>query len=146
LEPTRLFIYGTLKAGQSNRGWLAQARLVRKTRTQPRYRLHNMGALPALVEGGDQAVEGELYEVGDVTIVALDFLESVPRLYHRASVQLEDRSWAEAYFLKPEQVCGRPVIASGSWRDRWRTTSQPAAFVPRSGCRNGRARRARRRR
>jgi gamma-glutamylcyclotransferase (GGCT)/AIG2-like uncharacterized protein YtfP len=53
---------------------------------------------PALVEGGEGAVEGELYRVNEAELAALDRFEDVPDPYRRRAVELEGGIRAEAYF------------------------------------------------
>ncbi|MBC7170974.1 MAG: gamma-glutamylcyclotransferase, partial [Polyangiaceae bacterium] len=46
-----------------------------------------------------------------------------PRFYRRRRIVLDDGALVETYLLTPEQVEGRPVIASGNWHSRrkeWR--------------------------
>ena len=115
---TRVFVYGTLLAGEANHRLLAGARLVGEGRTPPVYRLHDLGGFPGLVATGQHTVAGEVYEVDDATLAALDRLEGHPRWYRRTPVTLEDGDVVETYLLAPEQVVGRPVIPSGNWRAR----------------------------
>jgi gamma-glutamylcyclotransferase (GGCT)/AIG2-like uncharacterized protein YtfP len=121
--PTRVFVYGTLLAGESNHRLLARARLVAAARTKPGFELRDLGPFPALVRGGAHAVTGEVYEVDEPTLAALDRLEGHPRFYRRARIALEDGAVVETYLLAPEQVEGRPVIDSGSWRARRKETA-----------------------
>jgi gamma-glutamylaminecyclotransferase len=114
----RVFVYGTLLRGESNHRLLAKARFVGEGRTRPEFRLHHLGGFPALVAGGVHAVEGEVYEVDEATLAALDALEGHPRFYRRVPISMEDGASVEAYLLRAEQVEGRPVIDSGSWRLR----------------------------
>jgi gamma-glutamylaminecyclotransferase len=116
--PSRVFVYGTLLAGEPNHRLLLRAQLVGAARTVARYELRDLGPFPGLVEGGSQSVLGELYEVDAPTLAALDRLEGHPRFYRRVPVALEGGAAAETYVLAPEQVEGRPVIRSGSWRHR----------------------------
>ncbi len=121
--PTRVFVYGTPLAGEPNHRLLVNARLVAEARTKPAFELRDLGAFPGLVSGGEHAVAGEVYEVDGPTLAALDRLEGHPRFYRRSRIALEDGAVVETYLLPPEQVEGRPVIDSGSWRARskeWR--------------------------
>lgn len=116
-EPrTRVFVYGTLLAGESNHRHLVHARLVAETQTLAAFSLHDLGPYPGLVRGGSHAVAGEVYEVDEVTLAILDQLEDHPRFYRRTSIVLENGTTAETYLLTAEQVAGRPIIASTSWR------------------------------
>jgi gamma-glutamylcyclotransferase (GGCT)/AIG2-like uncharacterized protein YtfP len=120
---TRIFVYGTLLAGERNHELLVGARLVAEARTKPAFELRDLGEFPALVPGGEHAVTGEVYEVDEPTLAALDRLEGHPRFYQRSPIALEDGAVVETYLLAPEQVEGHPVITSGSWRTRskeWR--------------------------
>lgn len=114
----RVFVYGTLLAGEANHWLLARARFVGEARTEPAFALYDLGAFPGLVPGGTHAVVGEVYEVDGPTLAALDQLEGHPHFYTRSPVTLEDGTVVETYLLAPEQVAGRPIIASGSWRTR----------------------------
>ena len=75
------------------------------------------------MSGGAYAVAGEVYEVDEATLAALDRLEGHPRFYRRTRIALEDGAAVETYLLPPEQVEGRPVIASGNWRSRRKETA-----------------------
>jgi gamma-glutamylcyclotransferase (GGCT)/AIG2-like uncharacterized protein YtfP len=115
---TRIFVYGTLLAGEPNHRLLATATLVGEARTEPAFELRDLGAFPGLVRGGAHAVLGEVYEVDAATLAALDRLEGHPRFFRRTRIALDDGVGVETYLLTPEQVEGRPVIASGNWRSR----------------------------
>jgi gamma-glutamylcyclotransferase (GGCT)/AIG2-like uncharacterized protein YtfP len=78
---------------------------------------------PRFVRGGAHAVAGEVYEVDALTLARLDALEGHPRFYRRTRIALEDGTVVETYLLPPEQVEGRPVIASGNWRSRRKETA-----------------------
>ncbi len=120
LSRTRVFVYGTLLSGEPNHRLLvgAKARFVAEARTKPRFELRDLGAYPAMVDGGAQAIAGEVYEVDEATLLALDQLEGHPRFYQRTRIDLEDGASAEAYLLRPDQAEGRPMIDSGNWRVR----------------------------
>lgn len=117
----RVFVYGTLLRGERYHDLLSGARLVAEARTPPGFRLVDLGEYPALVRGGHGSVVGEVYEVDDATLAALDRLEDHPRLYRRTPIVLAgEGAAAEAYLLDAERAAGLPVIASGSWRARAR--------------------------
>jgi gamma-glutamylaminecyclotransferase len=118
-EPrTLVFVYGTLLTGEPNHRFLKGAQLIGEAATPPVFRLHDLGAFPGLVQGGEHAVAGEIYAVDEVTLAALDRLEDHPRFYRRTSVVLTDGTQVQTYLLPPALVVGRPIIASGSWRAR----------------------------
>jgi gamma-glutamylcyclotransferase (GGCT)/AIG2-like uncharacterized protein YtfP len=113
---TRVFVYGTLLRGEGNHDLLARSELLGPARTPPRFALHDLGGFPGLVDGGEHAVEGEVYIVGPDTLARLDQLEGHPRFYRRAPIALEDGTPVETYLLPREQVAACPLISSGSWR------------------------------
>jgi gamma-glutamylcyclotransferase (GGCT)/AIG2-like uncharacterized protein YtfP len=119
---TRVFVYGTLLAGERNHHHLERARLVAEARTPPAFTLYDFGPFPGMVATGNHTVAGELYEVDEPMLAAMDRLEGHPSFYQRTTIQLEDGSTVEAYLLQPEQVSELPIIAAASWRARNRGT------------------------
>lgn len=115
---TRVFVYGTLMRGEPNHGFLANAEFVGPATTAPEYVLVTLGAFPAMVRGGIQPVEGEVYLVGPDALERLDRLEGHPKFYRREQIILEDDSVVDTYLLSARQVAGCPVVNSGSWRRR----------------------------
>jgi gamma-glutamylaminecyclotransferase len=115
---TLVFTYGTLLSGEPNHRYLAHARLVGEGRTQAAFALYNLRYYPGLVQAGAQAVAGEVYEVDEPTLAALDRLESHPNFYRRTSIVLESGLAVQAYLLTAEQVAGHPIIHSGAWKTR----------------------------
>jgi gamma-glutamylcyclotransferase (GGCT)/AIG2-like uncharacterized protein YtfP len=113
---TRVFVYGTLLAGESNHGLMRTARFVAAAVTPPAFRLHDLDGFPGLCGGGDAAVAGELWDVDPPTLAALDQLEDHPVYYQRTPIVLGDGTPAVTYLLPDVHVAGAPVIASGDWR------------------------------
>lgn len=121
--PTRVFVYGTLLAGEPNHRLLTGARLAHEPGERAEIAQLERGLGPRLRDGGEHAVAGEVYEVDEATLAALDRLEGHPRFYRRTRIALEDGAAVETYLLAPEQVEGRPVIDSGNWRARRKETA-----------------------
>ena len=121
---SRVFVYGSLRAGEPNHRLLLRATLVGTARTEPCFALHDLGAFPAMVAGGVHAIVGEIYEVDDVTLAALDRLEGVPTFYQRVSIALADGGTAETYTRTSAQVARCPIVASGDWRAHRKETSR----------------------
>jgi gamma-glutamylaminecyclotransferase len=111
-----LFVYGTLMRGEPNHPLLAGASFHGPGRTLPRFELVDLDAYPAMVSGGTAAVAGELYEVDEAVLAAVDDLEGHPRLYRRRRVALAGGGRAEAYLMAREATAGLPRIPSGDWR------------------------------
>ena len=84
----------------------------------PRFTLYDLGHFPALAEGGDQVVGGEVYHVDAATLAQLDRVEGVPTLYQRKAITLSDGRVVFAYVMDAERAAHGRVIQSGSWRQR----------------------------
>ncbi len=123
---TLAFVYGSLLKGLENHRLLdvPGARLVAAgVWTEPGYELRDLGAYPGMARGGAGAVIGEVYEVDEATLAALDHLEGHPRFYTRSSIALrgfEPGAPVEAYLLGSEKVIGTPLVLSGDWRAHFR--------------------------
>lgn len=117
---TRVFVYGSLLAGQGNHALLERhgARFECAALTTPGYRMYHLGGFPGVVAGGACAIAGEVYHVDAETLVALDRLEGHPRFYRRTRITLSSGAVVETYLLRSEQVEGRPLIESGNWKER----------------------------
>jgi gamma-glutamylaminecyclotransferase len=116
MTPTRVFVYGTLLAGEGNHRVLEGARFVCESKTLPAYSMHDMGYFPAVVAGGELEISGEVYEVDAQTLDRLDRLEGHPRFYRRTVVELACGMRVETYLMPPARVAGRRLIGSGNWR------------------------------
>ena len=113
----KVFVYGTLLSGQENHRLLLRSCLVSAAaQTMPEFELVDLGAFPALVDGGRTAVAGEVYDVDDATLERLDSLESHPTFYERRKIRLADGTSALAYFGKESWTSGRPRLDCGDWR------------------------------
>jgi gamma-glutamylaminecyclotransferase len=113
-----LFVYGTLKRGQSRHRYLAGQAFVAVARTRPLYRLFNVGEYPALVRHQEgRSIEGELWEVDEACLRALDRVEGCESgLYAREPVELlppYDEVSAETYLY------GLPVDGLADCGTRW---------------------------
>jgi len=81
----------------------------------------SLGGFPGLLEGGDTAIKGEVYEVNPEGMVRLDMLEGCdPRdpdrgMYGRLAIVLEDGREVMTYRYNTEGHDREP-ISSGDWR------------------------------
>ncbi|MBE7447340.1 MAG: gamma-glutamylcyclotransferase [Kofleriaceae bacterium] len=121
--PTRVFVYGTLLAGEPNHRVLAGARLVANARTEPAFELRDLGPFPGLVSGGAHAVAGEVQEVDEATLAALDRLEGHPRSTVARASRLDDGSLVETHLLRPSRSKVAPSSPQGNWRSRRKETA-----------------------
>ena len=116
---TRLFVYGSLRRGEANHAVLGGARLVKEdARTAPGYALYDLGPYPGMITEGHAKVTGDVYELDDAVLAAVDRFEEHPHLFQRGRVELEDGTSAETYYVGRDLVSGRPRIPSGAWRGR----------------------------
>lgn len=92
---TLVFVYGTLKRGGSNHGWIAQQQFVAEARTAPLFRLYDLGGYPGMVRVEDGlSIQGEVWSVDEVGLIKLDVLEDTEGgEYERVVVPLEGE-WA----------------------------------------------------
>lgn len=111
-----LFVYGTLMRGEPGHRLLDGARFIAQARTAPSYELVDMGGYPAMVDGGTQAITGEIHAVPEHAFASLDAYEDVPAgLYRRDTLIIAGRP-VRAYVLPRAQAASRPRIRSGDWR------------------------------
>lgn len=117
-ETTLVFVYGSLRRGEQNHWHLDGCLLIREARTEPGFRLYDLGAYPAMVAGGRGSVVGEVYAVGPEALAALDRLEGHPRYYQRQVVRLADGQAVESYLMQESKVDGRRLVPHGDWSKR----------------------------
>ena len=79
----KVFVYGTLKEGESNHEFLSTAKFLGKAETVAKYAMVNGIGFPFLLgyNKDGKYVKGEVYEVDEDTKEMLDILEGVPTLY-----------------------------------------------------------------
>lgn len=110
-----LFIYGTLKRGQSAHYQLAGQEFLGEALTEPHYRLVDLGPHPTLVESDDGlACHGELWRVDAECLAKLEAYEDAPTYYHRQPVAIADFSGDVQAYFRVEPVSGE--YPSG---DKW---------------------------
>lgn len=105
---TKVFVYGTLKRGQSNHSLLEDSKFLGEYSAKDMHIINTNNYPYAYEEEGLQAI-GELYEVNKKTMEALDTLEGYPSHYYRKEVTVQpfrhilDESKAEKawiYYLR----------------------------------------------
>lgn len=98
--PITLFVYGTLMRNRRGHALLAGQRFLGTALTGPRYRLFRRNWYPCLVEDAQgYAVEGELWEVSDEALAALDEYEGAADLFERRPLQVNGAEGVVAYFF-----------------------------------------------
>ncbi|KAF4118068.1 hypothetical protein G5714_000119 [Onychostoma macrolepis] len=125
-----VFIYGTLKKGQSNHSIIknttnGQAEFLARARTVERYPLviATKNNYPFLlnVPGMGQRVHGEIYCVDQKMLDFLDEFEACPELYQRTTVQVEvqDGDGEGANTLKPGRFMDAFVYSTTRYEPEW---------------------------
>lgn len=113
---SEIFTYGTLKKGFRAHNLLTDSHFLCSVKTHPRYHIYEIGGFPGMVVGNDDGgVQGELYEVSDEVIEALDGYEGVPDLFTREQIELESGTIVWAYIFA-RSVTGRQEIKDGVWK------------------------------
>lgn len=100
----RVFVYGTLKQGFCRHSALASETYLGTSRTQPCYRMVNVGEYPGLiaVEENGISIRGEIWEVSPSVLSLLDEIEGTDEAeYVRREIQLLEPHYGpvEAYFF-----------------------------------------------
>lgn len=114
-KKAHLFVYGTLLQGEPYHHLLGGASLLHALRSPPEFTLVNLGEYPGMLEGGNTAVYGEIYEVDEALLSTLDEYEDCPALYSRRPLPFQNGMMAITYLLRPSRRVF-PTIPSGDWR------------------------------
>ena len=110
-----VFVYGTLRAGESNHGLLESSEYLGSCQTASQFALFDLGPYPAVIRG-TKAIVGEVYCVDIPTMKNLDRLEEYPKLYDRIKTQTPFGSaWIYLYQGSTEL---HSVIESNDWKNR----------------------------
>lgn len=124
----KVFVYGSLKRGLHNNGFLSEARFIGERTTQDEtWVMLSLGGFPGVLKkhhgGLSASVRGELYEVDDETLARLDRLESNGHFYNRELVKLIDEDHpAWMYVLINPSRFGNhmmPEMEGDSYFYRW---------------------------
>lgn len=84
----RLFVYGTLKRGFGNHGFLDGCRFLGEAHTVKRFAMYGAG-VPSVVESPQlYPIQGEVYEVDPASLRHVDALEGHPHWYVRKMVDV----------------------------------------------------------
>ncbi|MDM5155189.1 gamma-glutamylcyclotransferase family protein [Bacillus sp. DX1.1] len=117
-----VFVYGTLRKNEINAHYLQDSTCIAAEAWTYGKLFDTNEYYPAMVPSIDEKVHGEVYEVSDTVLKALDELEEYTGnpeedLYDRItqSVYLENRNiTAYVYVAQSEEMLQRPII-SGDW-------------------------------
>jgi len=129
----RVFVYGTLKCGERNHHRMAAATFLHPAMTRDAaFALDECDSVsapgrtvPSVSAGGTHRIVGELYEVGDSLLAALDTFERVGVDYEREPVALDDGKTAFIYVraasskrpARPEPAFAMLVANVAGWSE-----------------------------
>ena len=112
----KVFVYGTLIAGEANAHWAGNARRQKAWTTGT---IYDTGCrFPAFVKRGRTRIVGEVLTVGDDGFRSMDRLEGYPSLYRREQIQVHLVSGGSVLawvYIMNNLPKGAPVIESGDW-------------------------------
>lgn len=132
----RVFVYGTLRQGESRRGALEEATEISKKAYLIGFRMYHLGGFPGIIRltGGErgEAIVGELYQIDKKILDRLDIIEGhreeAPEssFYRRTEVRVLVPKESEEekigfttcwtyIFNNPARIKSCPVIESGDW-------------------------------
>ncbi|WED26992.1 gamma-glutamylcyclotransferase [Vibrio sp. DW001] len=107
-----VFVYGTLRKGESNHHVLSDSEYLGFFETEPNYQLFNYGSYPGVTQGNCKVL-GEVYSVDDDVLQRLDRLENVPIDYRRDPI---DTPYGSAWIYLYQEVSPLDeAITSGNW-------------------------------
>ena len=112
----KVFVYGTLIAGECNARWAGNAR---RQKAWTLGTIYDTGCrFPAFVKRGRTRVKGEVLTVNDDGFRSMDRLEGYPHLYRREQIQVHlaggGNVLAWVYIMNSLRK-DAPVIESGDW-------------------------------
>lgn len=117
---SKLFVYGSLKRGKSAHHFMERhnAVFLEKAVSDSHYHIYKVGWFPGMVynAGIVGGVQGELYEVTQECLAALDKYEGVPHLFTRAEALMSDGTSAIAY-LYAHSFEGCERFEEGLWQE-----------------------------
>ncbi|MDE2097325.1 MAG: gamma-glutamylcyclotransferase [Patescibacteria group bacterium] len=117
----RMFVYGTLRQGESNHSLLKDQELVGYSRANG-YVMVSLGAFPGAIKvvNGGWCIYGEIYNVKDEVLPHVDGLEGYPGFYTREEVDVEPYGKCWIYTLPAEEYLkdGSKFIPGGRWKGR----------------------------
>ena len=122
----KVFVYGTLKRGMSNAGYIPDYVIETMCEATTKGKLYyvNGGTYPCLKLKGDNTIYGELYSIKEkcwpIILKQMDELEGCPVLYERKKIYVNTPNGKEecwAYIFKMDKFLG-DEIQSGKFLGR----------------------------
>ena len=112
----KVFVYGTLIAGEANAHWAGNARRQKAWTTGT---IYDTGCrFPAYQKRGRTHIKGEVLTVDDDGLKSMDRLEGYPHLYRREQIQVHlvgGGSVLAWVYIMNNLRKDAPIIESGDW-------------------------------
>ncbi|RUM61568.1 MAG: gamma-glutamylcyclotransferase [Persephonella sp.] len=111
-----IFVYGTLRKGFGNHYLLENAKFIGEGFTKEKYSLYATG-IPYVVKKPLTKIKGELYEVDNLTLEEIDYLEGHPHFYERELIDVivNNKIYKAWIYFYPEPR--GHLIKSGDYKD-----------------------------
>ena len=109
----KVFVYGTLRRGESHAQLLREATFLGRYITEPKFTLCDLDEYPAVISWGTTQISGEVYEISDALLQAIDAYEEYPELFSRRQIRTTfGDAWIYLMRAPPALTC---VIGHGDW-------------------------------
>ncbi len=126
ISPTKtVFVYGTLRRGQSNDITLLTPKAQWVGAAAVNGTLYHLGRYPGIILGGTQSVVGEIWGISEQLELKLDEIEmlypTATNEYFKKHISVECNGQlidCIIYEINPAYTLDKPVIASGDWVKR----------------------------
>lgn len=116
-EKKLAFVYGSLLRGFGNHRVIEGAKFLGEHVTDGKFTMVSLSSFPGVIENGDTAIIGEVYEVTDEIFSRLDMLEGYPTFYGRKQIKTAyGDAWI--YLLPNSYLTNHSKVASGNWRTK----------------------------
>jgi len=114
---TLVFVYGTLKRGQTNHHFLAGQTFLGEACTGPGFRLFDLGDYPGMTNDPSDCagVAGEVWSIDETCLARLDQFEGIGEgLYRREPVPMQPpfANREVQTYIYARSVAGRPPLNS----------------------------------
>jgi gamma-glutamylcyclotransferase (GGCT)/AIG2-like uncharacterized protein YtfP len=119
MESVNILVYGTLMQGYRNHFLIENQKYLGNCKIKG-FEMYHVHSFPGVVEGKGQ-IQGEVYQVDDSLLPALDKLESIGSMYDRKEVEIEIqgksiKAWIYTWLLPIEKHMEK--VDTMPWRPR----------------------------
>lgn len=115
----RVAVYGSLRKGLQNHGFLKNANYLGSFETTPIFDMYSLGGYPGLIEDGSTSIKMEVYDVSDEELDRINRLEGYdPKsddndFYDRIRLKTP---YGDAYtYIYQGDISNRELVETGDW-------------------------------